>query len=481
VRPEFEDYYFQQLIHDGRYEGMTHYRLDPENLWYPAPPETVEQSLNNMVYTLNWIKQIAVTFRDENGNLIKQMYIDDGTALADNPGVPDPEKEGYDLLWAANGETYDANTPITSNGAMVMSATYVEKPVVQTWTVTFDSNGGSAVKAKQVVDGETVAQPEEPVQEGFKFIEWTLDDEKYDFRTPVTSNITLVASWEEIPYVVGKYQLLLDNSFAINYYIDNLREGTDPADYTVSFGGGEEQPLTSMVRNEFLGIGRFAAAQMTDSVSVVVKYQGNVVFTDEASVRGYCDKVFNFYGEDSVDVQLVGICRAALDYGSEAQLYFNYNTDNLANGGVFYNDVGSVAPAYPVLTGSANGITGAKSTVSMGSSISQNFRAQHAKKVKLADYTFRINGQVIDNSEITDTGKEYRMVIPEIFINSINLVNTMTVTYKEGTADEQILSYSISPIGYLYDVSKNYSGETSGNLAFYLYNYYVSTTTKDIL
>ena len=67
------------------------------------------------------------------------------------------------------------------------------------YTVTFVSNGGSAVQSATVSSGETVSEPTAPQREGYVFAGWYADENlvtPYDFSTPVTRNITLYARWE---------------------------------------------------------------------------------------------------------------------------------------------------------------------------------------------------------------------------------------------------------------------------------------------
>ena len=65
------------------------------------------------------------------------------------------------------------------------------------WTVTFNSNGGSAVESVKVKDGETVTKPTDPTYDGYKFLYWTADGKtEYDFTKPVTANTTLIAVWQ---------------------------------------------------------------------------------------------------------------------------------------------------------------------------------------------------------------------------------------------------------------------------------------------
>ena len=65
-------------------------------------------------------------------------------------------------------------------------------------TVTFDSNGGSAVEAVTLEDGQAVAKPADPTREGYTFAGWFADKglkTAYDFSAPVTGDLTLYAKW----------------------------------------------------------------------------------------------------------------------------------------------------------------------------------------------------------------------------------------------------------------------------------------------
>ena len=64
-------------------------------------------------------------------------------------------------------------------------------------TVTFDTDGGSAVQAEKVKVGDRVEKPAEPLKDGYLFAGWFLDGKQYDFNLSVTSDITLVAHWTE--------------------------------------------------------------------------------------------------------------------------------------------------------------------------------------------------------------------------------------------------------------------------------------------
>lgn len=70
---------------------------------------------------------------------------------------------------------------------------------VESWTVAFNSNGGSACDTKFVAtaDGKLV-KPADPMRDGCTFGGWYTDEactQAYDFSTPVTANLTLYAKW----------------------------------------------------------------------------------------------------------------------------------------------------------------------------------------------------------------------------------------------------------------------------------------------
>ena len=75
-----------------------------------------------------------------------------------------------------------------------------ETPVVY-HTVTFETNGGSAVESQTVEDGRLLGTIEETTREGFIFAGWYADEAlitEFDFSQPVTADITVYAKWEAV-------------------------------------------------------------------------------------------------------------------------------------------------------------------------------------------------------------------------------------------------------------------------------------------
>ena len=69
-------------------------------------------------------------------------------------------------------------------------------PEVQYYSVTFDSQGGSAVRQMKVQENTLANRPADPTREGYVFDGWKLGNKKWDFEIDrVTSDITLSAVW----------------------------------------------------------------------------------------------------------------------------------------------------------------------------------------------------------------------------------------------------------------------------------------------
>lgn len=70
------------------------------------------------------------------------------------------------------------------------------------YVVIFDPQGGVLDRIFEFAEGgQTIAQPQTPLHldnsYDYEFLGWYLDDEKYDFNTPITSNIQLTALWDQ--------------------------------------------------------------------------------------------------------------------------------------------------------------------------------------------------------------------------------------------------------------------------------------------
>ncbi len=104
------------------------------------------------------------------------------------------------IVAKANPSTTDLDS-IESEGMPIVigNKEQGDTPIVtptEKYTVTFNSNGGSSVASQQVAKGSYASKPTNPSKTGHTFVEWQLNGQKFDFTTPITSNITLMAIWQ---------------------------------------------------------------------------------------------------------------------------------------------------------------------------------------------------------------------------------------------------------------------------------------------
>lgn len=76
------------------------------------------------------------------------------------------------------------------------------------YTVTFDTVGGNAITANESKKGQSVEKPANPIKLGYDFVNWTYEDEEWNFDTnKVNKDITLKAN-----YVLHDYTVTFKNS-----------------------------------------------------------------------------------------------------------------------------------------------------------------------------------------------------------------------------------------------------------------------------
>lgn len=159
-------------------------------------------------------KVFTVIFEADGGNF-------DGKVEKDNDGKikepTAPTKEGFKFLGWYDGST-KVSFPYEVKKDVTLTAKWekVETPAVEKFTVTFNSNGGSAVKTQTIEKGKTATKPADPTKKGYTFIAWYTDNGKFvnrfDFTKAVTENTTLFAKWEEDkPVVPAKEDLYISD------------------------------------------------------------------------------------------------------------------------------------------------------------------------------------------------------------------------------------------------------------------------------
>ena len=158
-------------------------------------PYTVTGNIN--LYAKWTPHSYTVTFDSNDGDPVSPIETVHGNSISE----PDaPTREGNDF----NGWFTDNNTfmnGVTFPYTVTENITLYAKWTPSSYTVTFDSRGGSPVSSKGVAHGYTISAPTQPTRVCYDFEGWYNDSgltTRFDFSTLITSNISLYANWSAL-------------------------------------------------------------------------------------------------------------------------------------------------------------------------------------------------------------------------------------------------------------------------------------------
>ncbi len=148
--------------------------------------------ISDLVLSAAWQEKaiFLVRFDSAGGNSISPQSVYDGQALT---APTSPTKQGHDFEgWYLDGNKWDfAKNKVTDN--IVLVAKWTPYP---TYTVSFESDGGTFVFPQYVKKNGLIAEPKNSTKEGHKLTSWYYNGTPWDFSTPVTENMTLYAQWD---------------------------------------------------------------------------------------------------------------------------------------------------------------------------------------------------------------------------------------------------------------------------------------------
>jgi uncharacterized repeat protein (TIGR02543 family) len=161
----------------------------------------VESTLEVVPEDYDWIPH-TVTFETNGGSEIAPATVDFGRYVAE---PEDPIKAGVKFYGWYVDTTLE--TPFSFDTPIIRSLTIYAK-YVDPVTVTFDTDGGSAIEPVTVAKGYPVDKPTDPTKEGVKFGGWFIDKEfttAYDFDSKVEADLTIYAKWLSVYTVTLNY------------------------------------------------------------------------------------------------------------------------------------------------------------------------------------------------------------------------------------------------------------------------------------
>ena len=145
-----------------------------------------------MTLTAKWTaNSYTITFDTNGGSAVAPITQDYGTAII---APADPTREGYTFMG------WDKAIPATMPaGDMTIKAQWS----INQYTVTFDTDGGSAVAPITQDYGTAITAPADPTREGYTFIGW----DKAIPATMPAENMTITAKWKDSEKPTGEIKI----------------------------------------------------------------------------------------------------------------------------------------------------------------------------------------------------------------------------------------------------------------------------------
>lgn len=144
----------------------------------------------------------TITFDVNGGNSEDGVTLEEGATI----NLPTPTKDDHTFIgWFTDEELTLEFTETTLSSDITLYAKWeLTGEQLTYFTITFVSNGGSAVEPKDVLEGNkisTISQFERPTRTSYDFLGWYYDEEltkSLGILDTMNSDITLYAKWQQI-------------------------------------------------------------------------------------------------------------------------------------------------------------------------------------------------------------------------------------------------------------------------------------------
>ena len=223
---------------------------DNENLTGSPVTAIGNTETGNKEYWAKWeINQYTITVKPENGKADITITQDYGTPIT---APADPTREGYQF----NG--WDKTFPTTMPAE---NMTITAKWVVNQYTITFDTAGGSAVAPITQNYGTAITAPADPTREGYTFIGW---DKTFPTTMPA-ENLTITAQWRDIAVPTGEIKIAENGwkSFLNTITFDLFFKDTQTVTVTAADNSGEAVKIEYLLSDKALTESELAGMTFT--------------------------------------------------------------------------------------------------------------------------------------------------------------------------------------------------------------------------
>ena len=233
-----------------------------------APGDSVPADVTTL--TAQWTDTYTVTLNKNGGTIASGKDVTEYTygTGATLPTAGDITRAGHTFEGWYEDENF-SGSPVTEISATdTGKKEFYAKWTLNTYTVTFDSQGGSKVDSQTVSHGGTVTEPTAPTYEGYTFGGWYTEagcTTEYDFTTAVTESLTLYAKWKDVTCPTG--EITVDKS-KWNTFFNNITFGlffkdTQKVTITASDNSGDNVTITYLLSDKELTVDELNASVFT--------------------------------------------------------------------------------------------------------------------------------------------------------------------------------------------------------------------------
>ncbi len=346
-----------------------------------------------------------------------------------------------------------------------------------------NENGTISADKTTATAGETITLTAEP-KSGYKLSEITVKDaSNHDVTvngnqfTMPGSNVTVSASFEPKDVHLAGHSISLAGDIAVNFYMELSDEVINSQNnpymlFTIPDTSAEYQtqkvyvkdvtPVKANGKDYYIFKCRVAAKDMGSQITAKLVDGTERGETYTYSVKEYAGYLLAHANEREDWAKAVPLVKAMLNYGANAQIYFNKNSENLANADLDEKDkvLGNVEITPPQTSFNLpDGVTFGGSTLSLKSETTLSLYFTGSEKL-----TFSCDGY---NVETVESGNYQIARIRGI--KAADIGSSIILNVGDGTATYSPLNYCAKAL------ADNTSDEKLTNAVKALYLYYKAT------
>lgn len=238
-----------------------------------------------IIYFIFANKKYTITFDSDGGSVVEKQIVKRGEKV-NKP--TDPTRDGYIFIeWDLGSSIYDFSAKVTRN--LILKAVWKEQEGGKvTYVVNFNTDGGNNVSNQIINKDGTITKPQDPVRDGYKFLGWYSNNVLFDFNTPITKNLELIAKWEKAKdnstttTEAKKYTVKFDSNGGSKVSSKEVTSGSkvskpsNPTRTGYKFGGwtlnNKAYDFNSKVTSNITLVAKWTAKTYTVKVSSVDEY-----------------------------------------------------------------------------------------------------------------------------------------------------------------------------------------------------------------